>query len=267
MKSFFALLIFIFASTHKSIAQVSELIIGTIETIYSKELNENRTLNIYLPNGYSNDSSKLYPVIYLLDGSKNEDFLHIAGLTQFLTMIEKMPESIVIGIANVDRKRDFTYPTSIEQDKIDFPTTGGSDKFIKFLANELIPYISKNYKINTNSTLIGQSLGGLLATEILFTHPTIFSNYMIISPSLWWDNGSLFSKSNLIKDELNLNKTNIYISVGKEGKRMEKDAKKLYKKIKSIGYSNKTFVFLPTENHATILHNSAYKGLEWLNRK
>ncbi len=110
MKSFFALSIFLFASTPKLSAQASEFCIGTIETIYSKELNENRTLNIYLPDGYSNDSSKLYPVIYLLDGSKNEDFLHIAGLTQFLTMIEKMPESIVIGIANVDRKRDFTLP-------------------------------------------------------------------------------------------------------------------------------------------------------------
>ncbi len=131
----------------------------------------------------------------------------------------------------------------------------------------MIPHISKNFKINTNATLIGQSLGGLLATEIVFTHPTLFSNYIIISPSLWWDNGSLFSKLDLLKDEANLNKTHIYISVGKEGKRMEKDAKKLSKKIKSKGYSNEVFVFLPHENHATVLHNSAYKGLEWLNRK
>jgi hypothetical protein len=72
-------------------------------------LEEDRILNIYLPEGYGEDSTR-YPVIYLLDGSYNEDFLHICGLVQFLTMIEVMPKTIVVGIANVDRKRDFTFP-------------------------------------------------------------------------------------------------------------------------------------------------------------
>ncbi|RYD70695.1 MAG: alpha/beta hydrolase, partial [Sphingobacteriales bacterium] len=65
--------------------------IGKIEEIHSAILNETRTLNIYLPAGYSVDTLKACPVIYLLDGSANEDFIHIAGLVQFLTMIEKMP--------------------------------------------------------------------------------------------------------------------------------------------------------------------------------
>lgn len=43
-------------------------------------------------------------------------------------MIDAMPKSIVVGIANVDRKRDFTFPTTIKKDKEDFPTTGGSEK-------------------------------------------------------------------------------------------------------------------------------------------
>ena len=97
-------------------ADPSPFILGRIDKIPSVVLGETRTLNIYLPEGYSQDSSTVYPVIYLLDGSANEDFIHIVGVVQFLIMIERMPKSIVVGIANVDRRRDFTMPTSVDQD-------------------------------------------------------------------------------------------------------------------------------------------------------
>ncbi len=55
--------------------------------------------------------------------------------------IRILPPSIVVGISNVDRKRDFTLPTTIQKDKEDFPTTGESAKFISFIEKELQPYI------------------------------------------------------------------------------------------------------------------------------
>ena len=61
----------------------TRFILGETDTIQSAELKETRQLNIYLPEGYSPDSATLYPVIYLLDGSADEDFIHIAGLVQF----------------------------------------------------------------------------------------------------------------------------------------------------------------------------------------
>ena len=87
--------------------------IGKTITIHSKILNEDRILNIYLPNSYNPDSVKTYPVIYLLDGSRDEDFIHISGLVQFgsFSWINMIPETIVVGIANIDRKRDFTFKT------------------------------------------------------------------------------------------------------------------------------------------------------------
>lgn len=60
------------------------LSIGETLEINSDILGEKRTLNIYLPPGYDNSQDVSYPVIYLLDGSLNEDFLHIVGLVQFL---------------------------------------------------------------------------------------------------------------------------------------------------------------------------------------
>lgn len=102
-----------------------------------------------------------------------------------------IPESIVVCISNVDRRRDFTFPTRNELDKKDFPTTGQSQNFIGFIESELQPYIDEKYRTASTKTLIGQSLGGLLATEVLFKKPDLFDNYIIASPSLWWDDESL----------------------------------------------------------------------------
>ena len=136
-----------------------QLVLGKTYKIQSKILKEDRKLNIYTPDGYHPDSSKTYPVIYLLDGSANEDFVHIVGIVQFLNMIDAMPKSIVIGIANVDRKRDFTFPTTIKKDKEDFPTTGGSANFINFLAKEVQPFVGQNLRQMLLKLLLGNLLG------------------------------------------------------------------------------------------------------------
>ena len=181
------ILILFFVTLH-SFAQEKDFVLGKIVTIKSVELNENRILNIYLPADYNEKDN--YPVIYLLDGSAHEDFIHIVGLVQYCNFewINLIPKSILVGIENVDRKRDFTYPTTVEKDKKDYPITGGSDKFISFIEKEVQPFIEKRYKTTPSKTIIGQSLGGLLATEILLKNPNLFSNYIIVSPSLWFFN-------------------------------------------------------------------------------
>lgn len=105
-----------------------------------------------------------------------------------------IPESIVVGIGNVDRKRDFTYPFQNELDLKEFPTSGKSEKFISFLEKELQPFIDSTYKTMEMKTIIGQSLGGLLVTKILFKKPELFNNYIIVSPSLWWDDEKLLEE-------------------------------------------------------------------------
>ena len=253
-------------STSSQKIESSPFAIGRTDKIQSNILGESRTLNIYLPDGYHPDSAKTYPVIYLLDGSANEDFIHVAGLTQFLSMTETMPAAIVVGIANVDRKRDYTFPTTIAADIKDYPTTGHSEKFISFIGKELQPYIEKNYKTNASKMLIGQSLGGLLATEILLKSPALFNQYMIVSPSLWWDNESLLAKAPELLKSLPATKTKVYVAVGKEGAVMEGDAKKLAETLQATNLEVH-FLYFPEGNHANVLHNAVYKGFELLNPK
>lgn len=251
-------------------------VLGVVDELQSAVLAEKRVLNIYLPEGYNQSDTARYPVVYLLDGSADEDFIHIVGLYQFNSFpwINRVPKSIVVGIASVDRRRDFTYPTTVEKDKAAYPTTGKSAAFIAFLEKELQPYIEKSYKASGSKTIIGQSLGGLLATEILLTKPSLFNKYIIVSPSLWWDKGSLLAKSSAGLAAPFKPALDIYIGVGKEGlvpgdnpRVMEVDANVLAEKIKSV--KNKSvhvfFDYLPQEDHATILHSAVFNALRLLN--
>ncbi|AYN00300.1 alpha/beta hydrolase [Chryseobacterium sp. 3008163] len=247
----------VFAQT----GNVKPLTIGEIRTIKSKILNEERILNIYLPQGF--DKTKSYPIIYLLDGSVNEDFIHVTGLVQFFNQMYTMPETIVVGIANIDRKRDFTFHTDLKDLQKDYPTTGHSDKFINFLEKELKPYIESQFK-TTDTYLFGQSLGGLLATEILLKKPEMFNNYFIISPSLWWDDESLLKQANQLLSKIPDTKKFVYVSVGKgEHPVMIKDAESFYDILKKSSKKNWTveYKMMETDNHATTLHRSLYEGL------
>jgi len=253
-------------------------VLGTIEQIQSVQLGEKRTVNIYLPDGYNAKDTTRYPVIYLLDGSADEDFIHVVGLVQFCSFpwVNKVPQCIVVGIANTDRKRDFTFPSTIDDDKKLCPTSGHSDKFIAFIEKELQPYIEHKYKTNSQKTLIGESLGGLLATEVLLKKPTLFTKYIIISPSLWWDDGSLLKLNSDILNETFNQKTTIYIGVGKEGlgptknpHNMVDEAKALSEKLKAAKNKNLKvyFDYLPDENHATISEQATYNAFKvlWVN--
>lgn len=251
--------------------QNTAFVLGTIIEIQSKELSEKRVLNIYLPEGYDQSDTIHYPVIYLLDGSADEDFIHIAGLVQFLNFpwVNILPKSILVGIANVDRKRDFTFPTTIEKDKKDFPTTGGSEKFIAFIEHDLQPFIEKKYKTNSSKTIIGQSLGGLLATEILFKKPWLFTKYIIVSPSLWWNKESLLSVNPKVLNPGSNQPISIYIAVGKEGKIMETDTRKLVTMLTKNHLKNLSvnFEYFSKENHGNILHKAVYDAFEKLNQQ
>lgn len=252
-----------------SLAAQVPFTLGEVISMRSTALGEDRILNIALPPGYQDNDTAHYPVIYLLDGSANEDFIHVAGALQFASMewVAWQQPSILVGIANVDRKRDFTFPTTIAKDKEDYPTTGRSAAFINFLGSELIPYVDAHYRTTENRLLMGQSLGGLLATEVLFKQPGLFRRYLIASPSLWWDGGSLLKQPPTFIADPSHAPQQVFIAIGKEGKRMVGDARKLRALVQKSPVIRVGFDYLPDFDHANILHRAVMDGFRWMGGK
>lgn len=240
--------------------------IGEQFELDSKFLGEKRSINVYYPEGYNPDSAKLYPVIYLLDGGMDEDFLNVVGTVQFCNFpwVGFLEPSIVVGIPNTDRQRDLTFPPSknfkfpegINPKR--FEKMGGSGAFLDFIEKELQPFIRSHCKANSTQSIVGQSLAGLFIAEILIKKTELFQNYIIVSPSMWWDNESLLK---LPLGPVSF-KAKIYIAVGKEGEMMEGGAQRLKKHVEEkLGPNAKIhFEYLPDENHATIYHQAVYNA-------
>lgn len=239
--------------------------IGVVETLGSATLGEDRLLNIHLPPGYGADTTQRYPLIVLLDGSADEDFLHVVGGLQFATFpwINWMPPSIVVGIANVDRKRDLTFPTTIAADKAQFPTTGGSGAFLQFVAKEVLPFVEREYRVTRERTLIGQSLGGLFATEVLLRSPQLFTHYLIVSPSLWWDGGSLLRLPHDVLMAPDIGVATVYIAVGDEGRGMVGPAKQLAALLRKHSQARIHLQRIHGLDHANILHRAVMDYFQW----
>lgn len=180
--------------------------IGTYDSLYSRVLDERRDIQVYLPPNYSPE--KIYPVIYVLDGDRN--FHPMTGVVYHLSLNYVVPEMIVVGILNTNRVRDFT-PTH-DPNSHD-STNGGGETFVSFLKNELIPYVESRFSTAPYNILVGHSAGGLLATHIMLNHTDLFTSYITIDPSLWWDNMKLIQQSGKIFNEDKFKNRNLYVAI------------------------------------------------------
>ncbi|OJJ23425.1 hypothetical protein BKI52_03430 [marine bacterium AO1-C] len=173
LSSFTMTVILLFMLCVKGQAQNSQFVVGNIEKFNSKILGEDRTIYVHVPRG---DKNQKYPVMYLLDGG---GFFPLA--VSILKLDDGLlPKMIIVGISNRrNRTRDLT-PRAYKGMR----GSGGGEKFTQFLEKELIPYIDGKYATRSYRTLVGYSLGGLLAINTLVNHTDLFNNYIVIDPSL-----------------------------------------------------------------------------------
>lgn len=185
-------------------------------SIDSEYLEEERQYWVHLPDSYFEEqaAAKTYPVIYLLDA--RAQFLALTGtlhsMSSGLNGNYRIPEAIVVGIPNADRVRDFT-PNQANTEELgeEFANSGGAGKFLDFIEHELVPRIESDYRVIEHRTLVGHSLGGLLGITSLVERPELFDAYLIIDPSLWWNDLELLDQLE-DKLELSLNSdTAVYI--------------------------------------------------------
>jgi uncharacterized protein len=179
----------------------NSIVIGNIDSIHSNILKEERKIWVHVPVSArtGTDSKKNYPVVYLLDAEKN--FTGVVGMIDLLSSVNGnafWPEMIVVGIPNTDRTRDLT-PTHVAEglwiDSYTARVSGGGEAFISFIEKELLPHIDSNYHTTPYRMLIGHSYGGLTVMNTLVHHKDLFSSYIAIEPSMWWDKQRLLHES------------------------------------------------------------------------
>ena len=233
-------------------------------TIASKIVGETRMINVWTPPEYQSSTDSL-PVMYMADGGiVDEDFPHIANTLADLIKSKAIPPMILVGIANTQRRRDLTGPTSVEKDKEIAPVVGGSEKFRAFIKDELFPEISKRYRTTNKKSIIGESLSGLFVVETFFLDPEMFDNYIAFDPSLWWNDQQLVKTAKLNLAHFPKTEKRIWFA-GSGTKDISRPAKDLEAIFKSENIATIKWLYSPEpkEKHNTIFRSTKVKAIKW----
>jgi uncharacterized protein len=249
----------------------NRIVIGTVDSVYSKILNEKRALLIHVPNSGKDER---YPVLYILDGE--DHFNSAVGIVQQMAGV--IPDMIIIGITNTVRQRDLT-PTPVTGDKL----SGGGEKFIRFISDELFPYVDSHYPTAPYRVFSGHSLGGLIVVNTLINHTNMFNAYIAIDPALWWDNQKLLQQAQQQLSKINLSKKSLFVGIANNmspgvdtisvmrdtlnpNTLVTRSVLPFVKALKGTRPEGLTwgYKFYPNERHGTIELNAEYDALRYL---
>lgn len=183
-------------------SQPASYVVADVFVIHSKILGEDRKLFIYNPDNVGGNVLPAYPVLYLLE---ENDMPMVAGMVKYLSSYnEQLPAMLVVGIdGGGERIRDLTPTHSLYDNlgKLDpdpqswLRPSGGGDKFLRFVREEVMPFVERKYRAAPFRILAGHSVGGLTALHALATQPDLFDAYLAVSPSLWWDKGAYLDQA------------------------------------------------------------------------
>lgn len=167
-------------------------IVGKV--IYHKEfsstlLNNKRDIIVWLPQGYESPKKKKnhYPVLYMHDGQNIMDpktaFIgkdwRVDETVSKLIRQKKIKEIIIVGIYNTPDRLD------------EYSWSDKGENYLKFLVDELKPFIDQNYRTLTeseNTAIIGSSMGGLISFYAAWHYPEVFGKAGCMSSSFYYNN-------------------------------------------------------------------------------
>ncbi|MBO9566584.1 MAG: alpha/beta hydrolase [Niastella sp.] len=247
----------------------------------SKVLGEDRKVYIYVPPVDSLLPNKRYPVLYVLDGDNH--FSLIAEYCRYLSRrdVNVVPEIIIVGIPNTNRTRDLTPTHSIlgydgrpdTSSNSRFKSSGGGNNFLQFIGAELIPYVDARYKTQPFKIFAGHSFGGITTINCLLTQPNMFSAYIAISPSFWWDKGYLLSLADEKLQHDRITNKMIFYSDANEGmpddptfhaNLLKFDSIIIQRKITGLDHK---YVHYPEDTHMTEPIKAYYDALRFIFRQ
>ena len=191
------------------------------------QLNVKRTIRVYLPLSYNEQSSSRYPVLYMQDGQNLFDDNTAYGgqswgVRKTLEEFEKnnkLKGVIVVGVDNGCNERRNEYLPWVSKTAemyfgIKEKVGGKGDAFADFFAKDLKSYIDKKYRTlseKENTAIAGSSMGALISVYISAKYPDVYGTIGAFSTASY-----LAEKEFLeyLKKNVTDNNQKYYISVG-----------------------------------------------------
>lgn len=210
----------------------------------SRHLPDARDLIVYLPPGYEDQPERAYPVLYMQDGQNlfDPDTSFIRGRTwemreQADEVIEagEVEPLIIVGIYNTGDRRMAEYTH-----ERDWQRGGGEAwRYGSLLTEDLMPWIARRYRVQTNrrsTGLGGSSLGGLVSLYLGLRYAQHFGKLAVLSPSVWWNHKSILGYVNERAHQI-WERPRLWLDVGeREGHRTLRDAEMLARRLKANGW-------------------------------
>jgi len=247
-----------------------------VRTIHANSNKKDYELYIRLPSSYKNSTAS-YPLIIVNDAIYA--FPMASGVMQLMGG-QVIQEAILVGISDskgddrgVSRTRDYT-PTFSPMEENGHSSasrlaSGHAKEYVDFIADQVIPLMQKNYRIDPNNKIfVGHSFGGLLGSYILVNRPELFDHYIIGSPSLWYDNKVMFTmEKRYAKANKTLKAHAMIYADDNDGslnnKKMADDVLAFEKALRSRNYSglNLQVEVIKGENHHSVFPGLLSRGL------
>lgn len=253
------------------------IVLGTSYTLDSKVLGQPREINVRLPASYAGAKpDRTYPVLYVLDGGVDQDFLHIAGLAQHGEISWTFDEFIVVGIATKKRIWELTTPTQDERyttyfrangEPVEFASGGGSETFRRYIAEEVIPFVEGRYRTGGRRTIIGESLAAYFVVDTLLRRPDLFHDYVAISPSMWWNREELGGRARDLLASRDYAGRRLYLTMASEGGTMQRGMDKLLAALRSPAAGALRWTWVDrraSEHHGSLYHAAALDAFRTL---
>ncbi len=177
-----------------ALARPDQVVVERLPPFESRLLGENRTIDVFLPRGYSHDSLTAYPVLYANDG-QDMDAVDLAGTLDSLQAAGAMAPVIVVAIHATERIQDYGTAYIANAQGLG----ARADRYGQFLITELMTLIEARYRVErgpAHTAIMGWSLGGLSAFDLAWRHPDRFGAVGVFSGSFWWrtDDGDVAAR-------------------------------------------------------------------------
>lgn len=237
----------------------------------SRHVDQTFQIKVGFPRGYDPGAAP-YPVLYVTDAETN--FGGITYIVQRLIKDDLIPPILVVGIAygtDYDtfyrlRSRDLT-PARRPQPRNDGTAApvGGAGAFLQFMEEELFPEIERRYRADPHDrALYGHSYGGLFGSYVLLTRSDLFRRYLVLSPSLWYDDERLLHEVG--RRSLDIDPTVVYMGAGALEGRIDDEVRAFADSLRRHAPTSLRLeaAVLDNETHRTVFGRGFTDGLRFI---